>query len=140
MKLVSNIPPFCRILCFFRLHCIFEGFVSLNRILENYWILTRGPWVPLLTLETLSPLNTQENFEPSLVEIGPVSGSGEEDFDKFDNVFLLFCYYLPLQKGMTLNSFEQSWISLYQTLVCAKFVWNCSGSSVGPVVLEKKGF
>ena len=102
------IPSFCRILCFFRLHCIFEGFVSLNRILENYWILTRGPWVPLLTLETLSPLNTQENFEPSLVEIGPVPGSEEEDFDKFDNVFLLFCYYLPLQKGMTLNSLEQS--------------------------------
>jgi hypothetical protein len=31
------------------------------------------------------------------------AGSGEEDFLKFFSVFLLFCYYLPLEKGNPLH-------------------------------------
>ena len=37
-----------------------------------------------------------------------LSGSGEEDFFNFDNVFSLFRNYLPLEKGgaLHLNKFE----------------------------------
>jgi hypothetical protein len=36
---------------------------------------------------------------PSLIEIGLLHGSGEEDF----SVFLLFCDYLPMEKGNLLH-------------------------------------
>ena len=76
---------------------------------------------------------------PSLVEIGPVvlektifkfrqcvfSGTREEDFLIFVNVFSLFRYYLPLEKGWALhlkrlessshkNALYQVWLKLAQ--------------------------
>ena len=42
-------------------------------------------WIPI----------TQECFVPSLVEIGPLI------LENFFNLFLLFCFYLPLEKGVT---------------------------------------
>ena len=53
-------------------------------------------------------LNTQGCFVPSLVEIGPVV------LEKFINVFSLFHYYLPLEKGVVpyLNKSE-SFINVF---------------------------
>ena len=66
---------------------------------------------------------TQECFVPTLVEIGPAIL--ENKILKFVNVFSLFRYYLPLEKGVALhlNKFEfllpkddlcQVWLKLAQ--------------------------
>ena len=55
-----------------------------------------------------------------------LSGSGEEDFFNFVNVFSLFRNYLPLEKGRALFK-KKTWINFTQ-----EFGWN------GPMVLEKK--
>ena len=45
-------------------------------------------------------------------------------------VFLLICHYLPLEKGRTRPSFEQTWISFTQICIVPDFV------DIGSVVLE----
>ena len=63
-----------------------------------------------------------------------LSGSGEEDFLNFVNLFLLFLNYLPLEKGGGGPSFEQTWIPFTQGCFVPTLV------EIGPVVLEKKTF
>ena len=61
----------------------------------------------LFAILFLSPIRTgQECFVPSLVEIGPMVQ--EKKVLDFVNVFLLFRYYLPLEKNVTfhLNKLE----------------------------------
>ena len=65
-------------------------------------------------------------FVPSLVEIGLLIL--EKKFFKFGNVFLLFCYYLPFEEGITLF-LKTNFNPLYPRIRCAKFDWNwLSGS------------
>ena len=45
-------------------------------------------------------------------------------FLNFVNVFLLFCNYLPLEKGRALHLNKLVLNSLQPTMLCAKFVWN----------------
>ena len=68
---------------------------------------------------------------PSLVE--RLSGSGEEDFLNFVNVFSLFCNYLPLEKGgaLHLNKPESP---LPKDAMCKSLF------ELGPVVVEKSIF
>ena len=47
------------------------------------------------------------------------TGGGEEDFV---NVFSLFHYYPPLEKGVTLHLKKNP---LYPRMLCAKFGWSC---------------
>ena len=63
--------------------------------------------------------------------IGSVVLEMEEEFLNFVNVFLLICYYLPLEKGLV-PSFEQTWIPFTKECFVPSFV------EIGPVVLEKK--
>ena len=62
---------------------------------------------------------------PSLVEIGPVAL--EKKILNFVNIFSLFLYYFPLEKGIG-PSFKQTWIPFTKKY----FV------PIGWVVLEKK--
>ena len=55
------------------------------------------------------------------------SGSGE-DFLNFINVFLLFCNYLPLEKGRALHLNKLD--SLQPRILCAKFGWNWPSGSI----------
>ena len=55
-----------------------------------------------------------------------LSGSGEEDFFNFVNVFSLFCHYLPLEKGgaLHLNKLKSNLNPLHPKMLFAKFGWN----------------
>ena len=48
-------------------------------------------------------------------------------FLNFVNVFLLFCNYLPLEKGMALHLNELEF--LHSRMFCAKFGWNWPSGS-----------
>jgi hypothetical protein len=58
------------------------------------------------------------------------AGSGEEDFSKFSLYFLLFRYYLPLEKGNPLL-LKKIWIPFTQGQYVPSLV------KIGPMVLEK---
>ena len=70
---------------------------------------------------------TQGCFVPSLVKIGPVIL--EKKIFNVVNVFLLFCYYFPTEKGLALHLKKLD--SLYPKTLCATFDWNEPSGSGG---------
>lgn len=59
---------------------------------------TRGPWGHLKSRSQ----QTQEWFVPGLVEIGNLAWEIRK-FLKVVNIFLLFCYHIPMRKGRAFN-------------------------------------
>ena len=55
------------------------------------------------------------------------SGSGEEDC-QISSIYFRSFVIITLKKGVA-RSFEQTWISLHPTMLCAKFCWNCTHGS-----------
>ena len=53
----------------------------------------------------------------NLVEIGPLV---LQQIFNFVNVILLFCYHLPMEKGVTLNFINKKTDTLYPRMSCAK--------------------
>ena len=77
----------------------FLNFVNIFTLFHYYLALEKGMALHLNKIEFPSHKNTLCQVWQKLVQS---SGSGEEDFLKFVNVFQLFCYYLPLEKDVTL--------------------------------------
>ena len=71
------------------------------------------------------------------------SGSGEEDFFNFVNVFLLFHNYLPLEKGgaLHLNKIQESFVPSLVEIgpVVLKRRWKCEKFTTTPTTTTDNG-
>ena len=95
---------------------------------RNYLLLEKGGVLNLNKLESPSPKNALCQVWLKLAQ-----WFLRTRFLKFVNVFSLFRYYLPLEKGLG-PSFEQTWISFTQGCIVPNLI------EINLAVLEKKIF
>ena len=76
----------------------FFNFLNIFALFHNYPPIEKGRALHLNKIESPSPKDGCAKFG-----LNWLSGSGEEDFFNFVNVFSLFRNYLPLEKGGALH-------------------------------------
>ena len=109
---------------------IFLNFINVFSLFLYYLPLEKDGTIHLNNLNPLYPRMFRAKFDWNWP-----SGSGEEDFKNFVNVFLLFLYQLPSKKGRSLQTFKkiespspedalcQVWLKLVQWLW--RRSWKC---------------
>ena len=106
---------------------IFLNFINVFSLFLYYLPLEKDGTIHLNNLNPLYPRMFRAKFDWNWP-----SGSGEEDFKNFVNVFLLFLYLLPSKKGRSRSNVQKNWIPFTRGCFVPSLV------ITGPVVMEKK--